>query len=568
MKKISKAAISLLGCVGLLLGSGGLNVTTVHAAESTTPSSAPTDAQIKTYISQMTLAEKVGQMFVSRTPQDNDQVRSDVAKYNLGGLIVYGADFESVDTAQEFKDKLQSFQDAANLPLFVGVDQEGGTVSRLSNNPIVSNYRDFPSPQELYAQGGIDADVKEATEVAKILRDLGVNWNFAPDADCTTDTSAFIFKRTLGQDYQTTADYISKVVPAWQTSVAATLKHFPGYGAAVDTHTDFSVVQRTKEQFENEDLLPFRAGIKAGVDSIMIAHIVMEAVDPDFPASLSPKVINGVLRDELGYDGVVITDGLGMGAITTFAKNHDNAPVDVLAVEAGNDGIMNNDYATAIPQIVDAVKAGSIQESEIDTHVFRMLSLKRKLGLLTTDNIKVNQIAVNDVTYDEAAKTATVTATVPNSDALQLLGEPIYAKDATGKVVAQTLVGGEGAVKLELPMTDAAQTLTLTTGTKGVIDQTVTIKALTKTDATQESGAAGASSSSQGQESATSQSSSNPSSSASSRASSTTTPKKTGTKGHLPQTGNAKFAAMTSIGLLAVAMIAVLGIVTYKKRHA
>lgn len=481
MKKFGKRVASLLGCGVLLLGSIGLssNASIAHAAGDQPIS----DAELNQYISKMSLDEKIGQMFVSRTPQDIAQARADVAKYHLGGLIVYGADFTSVEgstpeAAQTaFKNKLQSFQDSAKLPLLIGVDQEGGSVSRLSQNPLIANGRAFPSPQALFAEGGMAKVTQEAQQVGTILKNLGINWNYAPVADSTADNDSFIYPRTIGQDYTATADYISQVVPAWQnTGIAATVKHFPGYGSAVDTHTDFAVVTKSEEAFEKEDLLPFKAGIDAGVDSIMIAHIVMQSVDPVYPASLSKSVVTDLLRDKLGYKGLIITDALGMGAITKFAASHNNVPVDVLAVAAGNDCIMNDDYATAIPQIHQAVTSGQLSEQAIDQHVFRILSLKRKLGLLTAAQLETKQVRVDNVAYDQAKKTTTVSGTVVDSN--WQTGEPLTVKDDQGHVVTTADVGAGGKFTFTIPLTAKAQQLALTTGLPGIEDAQVTIQPL------------------------------------------------------------------------------------------
>lgn len=484
MKKLTRIIFCVISCVSLIASSIGLYSTPKIVKADTT---SVTDADINAYISNMTLDQKIGQMFVSRTLQDTDKARSDIAKYNLGGLIVYGADFTSVEgkTATEaqnnFKMKVQSFQNSASLPLLIGVDQEGGTVSRLSQNPLIANGRSFPSPQTAYANGGMANVTKEASEVGTILKNLGINWNYAPVADSTPDTSSFIYGRTFGQDYLATANYITNVIPAWQNAgVAATLKHFPGYGSAIDTHTDFAVVTKSKEDFEKEDLLPFKSGITAGADSVMIAHIVMQAVDPVYPASLSRKVVTDLLRNELGYNGLIITDALEMGAIKQFAQEHDQVPVDVLAVEAGNDCIMNNDYETAIPQIHAAVTSGTIKESEINEHVFRILDLKRKLGLLTKAQLQQKKVRIDNVSYSSDNKKATVSGTVVDSD--WQVGEPLSVKDSTGKVIITADVGAGGKFTFDIPTNSQEQVLTLTTNLPNIADAKITIKAVSSSN--------------------------------------------------------------------------------------
>ena len=484
MKNIIRNVLCIIGCVSAMIGSIGFySPPKIVKADSTSV----TDADINTYISNMTLDQKIGQMFVVRTSQDTDKARADIAKYNLGGLIVYGVDFTSVGgtTAKEaqnnFKTKMQSFQSSASLPLLIGVDQEGGTVSRLSQNPLIANGRSFPSPQTSYANGGMANVTKEASEVGTILKNLGINWNYAPVADSTSDTSSFIYGRTFGQDYLATANYITNVIPAWQNAgVAATLKHFPGYGSAIDTHTDFAVVTKSKEDFEKEDLLPFKSGITAGADSVMIAHIVMQAVDPVYPASLSRKVVTDLLRNDLGYNGLIITDALEMGAIKQFAQEHDQVPVDVLAVEAGNDCIMNNDYETAIPQIHAAVSNGTIKESEINEHVFRILDLKRKLGLLAKAQLQQKKVQIDNVSYSSDNKKATVSGTVVDSD--WQIGEPLSVKDSTGKVIITADVGAGGKFNFDVPTTAQEQVLTLTTNLPNIADAQITIKAVSSSN--------------------------------------------------------------------------------------
>ena len=484
MKKIIRIILCVISCVSIMVGSIGFYLTPkIVKADS----ASVTDADIDTYISRMTLDQKIGQMFVARTSQDTDKARADITKYNLGGLIVYGVDFTSVEgkTATEaqnnFKMKMQSFQNSANLPLLIGVDQEGGAVSRLSQNPLIANGRSFPSPQTAYANGGMANVTKEASEVGTILKNLGINWNYAPVADSTPDTSSFIYGRTFGQDYLATANYITNVIPAWQNAgVAATLKHFPGYGSAIDTHTDFAVVTKSKEDFEKEDLLPFKSGITAGADSVMIAHIVMQSVDPVYPASLSRKVVTDLLRNDLGYNGLIITDALEMGAIKQFAQEHDQVPVDVLAVEAGNDCIMNNDYETAIPQIHAAVTNGTIKESEINEHVFRILDLKRKLGLLTKAQLQQKKVQIDNVSYSSDNKKATVSGTVVDSD--WQIGEPLSVKDSTGKVIITADVGAGGKFNFDVPTKTQEQVLTLTTNLPNITDAQITIKAVSSSN--------------------------------------------------------------------------------------
>ena len=342
-----------------------------------TVSSAHAD-QLSKRIDHMSLQDKIAQMYFVPSDGNQNDVLNAIQQYHVGGVVLFGADFQN-QTPDQFKAKLAGWQKASQIPLFIGTDQEGGTVSRLSDNPQLTNNRQFPSPQAL--NNNMQAEVNEARNVAGILHNLGINWNFAPVADVSNNPQSFIYPRTFGKDYQQTATYISKVVPAIQSQkVVATLKHFPGYGTAGDTHTGFASTNKSLADFQNQDFLPFIAGIKSHADAVLVSHIVINQVDNHYPASLSPQV-HKILRDQLHFKGVIITDDLGMGAITQFAQdNHVNA--DVLAVEAGNDMLLSKNYQTGIPAIEQAVKNHQISEKQINQSVYRILKLKEKIGLI------------------------------------------------------------------------------------------------------------------------------------------------------------------------------------------
>ena len=331
-------------------------------------------------IAGMTLEEKVGQLFFVRCPETG--AAEDVKSYHLGGLLLFGRDYKDTNgnylTKDAFTAAVQSYQDAADLPLFIGSDEEGGTVTRASRNGNIFS-SPLASPQELYASLGMDGLLSTTLSYNQTLREIGVNVNFAPVCDVSTDKSDFIYARSFGKDAQTTADYIAKVVPAYaDAGVACVLKHFPGYGNNVDTHTGIAVDERSYETFETADFLPFSAGIAAGAPFVLVSHNIVNCMDASLPASLSPKV-HEILRGTLGFDGVVVTDDLAMDAVKAYAQD---GRVAVLALQAGNDMIVTTDYRTQIPQVIDAVRAGEIDEREIDAHVYRVLHEKQALGLI------------------------------------------------------------------------------------------------------------------------------------------------------------------------------------------
>jgi len=330
---------------------------------------------IQELLSAMTLEEKVGQMFFVRCPETGGAELA--AQYKVGGYLLFGRDFKD-KTAQQVRDDIQSYQDASGIPLLIGTDEEGGTVVRASSNPDLFPQRE-PAPQTLFAQGGMDLILQDARQKSMTLLDLGVNVNFAPVADVSTDPADFIYARSFGQDAQATANYVAQVVGVMgEEQIGSVLKHFPGYGNNVDTHTGIALDQRPYETFQTSDFLPFQAGIQAGADAVLVSRNIAASMDESLPASLSPTV-HKILREELGFDGVVLTDDLAMDAVMEYAQNGSAA---VLAIQAGNDMVVTTDFQTQIPQVIHAVQSGVIAESQIDQAVTRVLNWKYELGLL------------------------------------------------------------------------------------------------------------------------------------------------------------------------------------------
>ena len=331
------------------------------------------EKRLQTLLDSMTLEEKVGQLFFVRCPMEN--AVEDISTYHLGGYLLFGRDYKDGDswlTWDQFIQKIESYQDAAAIPLFIGSDEEGGTVTRASRNPNLFS-ETFKSPQKLNYIGGIEEILRDTDTRSRELRALGINVNFAPVCDVSTDPKDFIYDRTLGQDANMTADYVRLVVPAMtEGGTLPVLKHFPGYGNNVDTHTGIAVDLRPMETFENSDLLPFQAGIDAGAPFVLVSHNIVTCMDADLPASLSPAV-HRVLREACGFEGIAITDDLAMDAVQAYAKN---GAVAVMALQAGNDMIITTDYRTQIPAVIAAVQDGTLDESVIDNACLRVLRCK------------------------------------------------------------------------------------------------------------------------------------------------------------------------------------------------
>ncbi|MGX8832624.1 glycoside hydrolase family 3 protein [Amedibacillus sp. YH-ame6] len=326
-------------------------------------------------ISQMSIEEKVGQMFFVRSPEDD--AMSDVASYHLGGYILFDKDFHQ-NSYQEVVDSIASYQSQAKIPLLIGVDEEGGSVVRLSK---YTAFRGVPfwSPQNLYNYGGYDLIRSDTIEKATLLKNIGINVNLAPVADVSIDPNDFINARSFGKNATETATYVATVVSIMkENNLGSTLKHFPGYGNNVDTHTGISVDKRTYENFVESDFLPFIAGIEAGVDSILVSHNIMTCVDKDGPASLSSKV-HEILRNELGFQGVIMTDDLAMDAIKDYI---DSSAAAINAINAGNDMLICSDYRKQIPAVLEAIEQGEIDVKQLDVSVKRILTWKANMGLI------------------------------------------------------------------------------------------------------------------------------------------------------------------------------------------
>ena len=341
--------------------------------------------RVEALLSSMTLEEKVGQLFFVRCPEVN--ALEDVAACRLGGYLLFGRDFKDSAgaylTAEQVREKIRSYQDAALIPLLIGVDEEGGSVARASWNPNLFPGGKCRSPQWLlnHRSGERDVFAEDAWEKSTTLLGYGVNVNLAPVCDVSMDPGSFIYDRTLGLDAAAQADYAESVVSAMaESGIGSVLKHFPGYGDNADTHTGIALDERPMEAFLEGDFLPFRAGLAAGgrTTAVLVSHNIVSCMDPDLPASLSPAV-HEILRQELDFDGVVMTDDLAMKAVADYAKD---GAVAVMALAAGNDLLITGDYRSQIPKVLEAVENGALSETVVDGACRRVLAWKQALGLI------------------------------------------------------------------------------------------------------------------------------------------------------------------------------------------
>ncbi|CAM5239405.1 beta-N-acetylhexosaminidase OS=Streptomyces cyaneofuscatus OX=66883 GN=G3I52_07470 PE=3 SV=1 [Streptomyces cyaneofuscatus] len=369
-----------------------------HPADAST--NASTDRRLRRIIAGMSLEEKVGQLFVMRvyghSATDPDQADIDanlkeigvrtaaelVSTYHVGGIIYFSWAHNTRDPHQiaALSNGIQqaALDERSRVPLLISTDQEHGIVCRVGEPATL-----LPGAMALGA-GGSRSDTRRAAWIAGAeLAALGINQNYAPDADVNVNpANPVIGVRSFGSDPQAVAELVAAQVKGYQgAGVAATAKHFPGHGdTSTDSHTGLPVIEHTRQEWEELDAPPFRAAIRARIDSIMTAHIVVPALDPsEDPATLSRPILTGILREELGYDGVVVTDSLGMEGVRT---KYGDDRVPVLAVLAGVDQLLNPpNLSVAWNAVLEAVRGGEISEARVEESVLRILRLKSKLGL-------------------------------------------------------------------------------------------------------------------------------------------------------------------------------------------
>ncbi|WP_033261652.1 glycoside hydrolase family 3 protein [Amycolatopsis vancoresmycina] len=392
-----------------MLALTGVGVATAASAPAVSAEAAATQA-----LHGLTLEQKVGQLFVTwvngKTADEvNPKNRTDfgvdtpaqvIQKYHLGGVIYFNN-----DTRDNFDDPVQvaklsnglqqaAVSSGAHIPLQIGADQEGGTVTRMG-----APATEFPNSMAISAGRDANRATKAATIIGRELRAVGINQDFAPDSDVNSNpANPVIGVRSFAGQPGLASQFVAAEVKGYQDSglpaktVAATAKHFPGHGdAATDSHTGLPRIDRTEQAWRDIDVPPFKAAIKAGIDSIMTAHIQFPSLDPSLePATLSKPIVTGKLRNELHYNGVVITDSLEMQGVREM---HSDAEIPVLALKAGVDQLLMPVHLdVAINSVLAAVKSGDIPMWRIDQSVLRVLKLKFERGILFSPFVDPNRV--------------------------------------------------------------------------------------------------------------------------------------------------------------------------------
>ncbi|MFD7699179.1 glycoside hydrolase family 3 protein [Streptomyces caelestis] len=393
---LSRRAVLTSATVAAASATGVVGVTATPAAAH------ERDNRLKKIISRMSVEAKIGQLFVpyfhgasatspSRLDQDRNlrelgvrTVAELIAKYHIGGVIYFSGWTNNIQNPRQVADLSNGVQRASlalptPVPSLISIDQEHGV-----NVRIGSGATQLPGAMALGA-GRSFSDARAAGRISGTeLAALGIHQNFAPVADVNVNpANPVINVRSFGADAREVARMVAAQVTGYQQAgVVACAKHFPGHGdTGEDSHTGLPVITHTREEWDRIDAPPFKAAIAAGVDSIMTAHLQVPALDPsNEPATLSPAILQGVLRDELGFDGVIVTDALNMRGVRT---KYGDDRVPVLALKAGADQLLfPPDIGVAYHGVLAAVRSGELTEDRLDASVLRILRVKDKVGLL------------------------------------------------------------------------------------------------------------------------------------------------------------------------------------------
>ena len=335
--------------------------------------------------SEMSLSDKIYQMMfvrpeaitgVTTATAASDATRAALQKYPVGGIVYSKSNMLS---KEQFASMISHTKSYAKVPLFIATDEEGGKVNRLMDSVGTTK---VDSPYS-YKDNGINTASCNAKIIANDMNNLGFNLNFAPVADVWSNpNNAVIAQRAYSNNFREAGNLVDAAVRGFhEGGVCTTLKHFSGHGDTYeDTHTSTAYVSKSRDQLENEELQVFRKGIEAGTDLVMVGHMIVENIDNTAPASLSEKVVTELLRNEMNFTGLIITDSLEMNAVS---EHYTGGEAAVRAIKAGNDLLLEpKDLNEAVMAVMNAVSQGEITEQQINEHVLRILEAKDRAGIL------------------------------------------------------------------------------------------------------------------------------------------------------------------------------------------
>ncbi|MBB4824346.1 beta-N-acetylhexosaminidase [Sporosarcina luteola] len=357
------------------------------------PDTAPADR----FIEQLTVEEKIGQLFIFgfEGNQFSPELNAMIQQHHIGGLILLGKNVSPpLDIIKILNDAKAANQDN-QIPLFLSVDEEGGRVSRLPKG-----IRKLPAAEKIGKQNDPQLNYRTGEYLAELLHAFGYNMNYAPVMDVRSNPSnPVIGDRAYATNAHTVADLgIETMNGMKDNGVIPVIKHFPGHGdTSVDSHESLPVVDKGLEELARTEFMPFQQAIDAGADVVMVAHVVYPALDPKWPASMSGRVINDLLREQMGFQGVVITDDLTMGAIT---NDHSVSEAALQSFLAGSDLLLiagdYDDQLQTIQLFSQAIASGVISEERLNDSVRRILTLKEAYGLEDKSVESFDNRSIND----------------------------------------------------------------------------------------------------------------------------------------------------------------------------
>lgn len=336
---------------------------------------------IRERIDKMTLDEKIGQMIIAGvqgTSASSEDERM-IKEQHVGGIIFYKNNLADPASVVRFANQLKQWNESHSVPLLLSVDQEGGRVSRL---PGLDR---LPTAQEIGQWNSPEAAGEIGAILGEELKGMGLNMNFAPVLDIHNNPkNPVIGDRSFGSTAEIVSSMGIEVMKQMkQTGVIPVVKHFPGHGdTETDSHLDLPVIHKSEKDLTQLEWKPFVHAIEEGADAVMVAHILFPQIDEQYPSSLSPAVVTGQLREKLGFEGVILTDDLTMGAI---AKRYGIGEASVLSVQAGTDIVLIAHEYSNVDEVIAALKQcvadGTLSEERIDESVRRILELKTKFNL-------------------------------------------------------------------------------------------------------------------------------------------------------------------------------------------
>ena len=343
----------------------------------------------KKIVDEMTIDEKVYQMFivlpeqltgVGQVTAAGTTTQEALEKYPVGGILYLSQNIVSRNQTQTMLSNVQAY---SKIPVFTAVDEEGGVVSRVGNNPNMGT-TSFPSMKNIGSTGDSNQAYTVGYTIGNECKELGFNLDFAPVADVFSNPeNTVIGNRAFSDDPNITADMVSSCVRGFKDAkMLCALKHFPGHGDTIaDSHYEAAITSKTLEELDELEFVPFVKGIEAGADFVMVGHILTPNITDDYiPATLSNEMLS-ILRDELKFDGIIITDAMNMAAITDYYSSSEAA---VTAVKAGIDMILvPEDFHAAVSGVIHALETGEITEEEINDSVIRIIQTKIRAGLIT-----------------------------------------------------------------------------------------------------------------------------------------------------------------------------------------